>query len=74
MLMIRLRRMGGRNRPFYRIVVSDSRRVPGARAIEELGYYDPRKSPKVLQLNTERVEHWVSKGATLSQTMANLYK
>ena len=74
MLRIRLRRMGNRNRPFYRVVVSDSRRVPGAPALEELGYYDPLKTPKVVSLNSDRIEYWEKRGAVLSESVANLVK
>ncbi|MCB1053881.1 MAG: 30S ribosomal protein S16 [Acidobacteria bacterium] len=74
MLKIRLRRMGARNNPFYRVVVSDSRRVPQARAVEEIGYYDPTANPAVVQVDAERVQHWVEKGAQLSPTVARLVK
>ena len=73
MLKIRLRRMGSRHRPFYRVIVSDSRRVPtGGKPLEELGYYDPRRSPAVLELNRERLEHWVQNGAQVSATVKKL--
>ena len=74
MVKIRLRRMGSTHRPFYRVVVSDTRRVPTSSAIEEIGYYDPRKEPAVLEIKTERVEHWVGKGAQLSPTVKKLVK
>lgn len=72
MLKIRLRRQGSRNSPFYRIVLSDSRSTPFARAVEELGYYDPTKTPAVLSLKEERIDHWVAQGAQLSSTVAKL--
>ena len=72
MLKIRLRRMGSRHRPFYRVVVSDSRRVPRASALEEVGYYDPRKTPATLQMNVERVDYWMSHGAQPSDTVKKL--
>lgn len=72
MLKIRLRRMGSRHRPFYRVVISDGRSVPGATAIEEIGYYDPRKHPAVLSLDVERVEHWLARGAQPSDTVKRL--
>lgn len=72
MLKIRLSRKGSRHRPFYRVVVSDGRRRPGSSAIEELGYYDPTKSPSVISLNVDRVEHWVGLGAKPSGTVAKL--
>ena len=72
MLKIRLRRMGSRHRPFYRVVVSDSRRTPTASALEEVGYYDPRKKPAALSLDLDRVDHWVSNGAQPSSTVRRL--
>ncbi len=74
MLKIRLRRMGGRNQPVYRVVVSDSRRVPTAEAIDEIGSYDPRPNPAKVAIDKERLEHWVKSGATLSPTVAKLLK
>lgn len=72
MLKIRLRRQGSRNSPFYRIVLSDSRSTPFATAVEELGYYDPTKTPAVISLKEERIDHWVAQGAQLSPTVAKL--
>ena len=53
MLTIRLRRMGARNNPFYRVVVSDSRNTPTASAVEEIGHYDPTKNPAKVTIDTE---------------------
>ncbi len=72
MLKIRLRRMGNRNRPFYRIVVSDSRRVPTANAVEEIGHYDPHGDVKDAHIDVERAEHWISHGAKVSPAVAKL--
>jgi small subunit ribosomal protein S16 len=72
MVKIRLRRMGSRNHPFYRVVVSDSRKTPTGSALEEVGYYDPRREPIELKLDRERIDHWVSKGAQLSATVKKL--
>jgi small subunit ribosomal protein S16 len=72
MLMIRLRRMGGRNRPYYRVIVSDSRRATSSSALEELGVYDPARNPPVLKVDRERLGHWVEKGARLSPTLKKL--
>lgn len=72
MLKIRLRRMGSRHRPHYRVVVSDSRRTPTAAAIEEIGYYDPRKKPSVVKIDVERVRFWQDRGAQLSETVEQL--
>ena len=74
MVKIRLRRMGSRNHPFYRVVVSDARKVPTGAALDEIGYYDPRKQPAVVSIDRERVDRWVAKGALLSPTVAKLLK
>ena len=74
MVKIRLRRMGSRNHPFYRVVVSEARKVPNSAALDEIGYYDPRKQPAVVQIDRERLDSWVAKGATLSPTVAKLVK
>jgi small subunit ribosomal protein S16 len=72
MLKIRLRRMGARNRPFYRVVVSDSRRVPGAPAIDELGFWDPSRQPATLEVDRDRIDYWVRRGAGLSDSVRKL--
>lgn len=72
MLRIRLRRMGARNRPYYRIVVSDTRRTPRAEVLEELGSYDPVINPPALSFDRERARQWIQKGALLSPTVAAL--
>ncbi|MCP4657102.1 MAG: 30S ribosomal protein S16 [bacterium] len=72
MLKIRLRRMGSRHRPHYRVVVSDSRRAPTAASIEEIGYYDPRKKPSVVKIDVERARFWQDRGAQLSETVKQL--
>lgn len=72
MVKIRLRRMGARNRPYYRIVVSDSRLTSRAEVLEELGSYDPVVNPPVLSLDRDRARHWISKGALVSPTVASL--
>lgn len=70
MLRIRLRRMGLRNRPAYRVVVIDSRKARDGEYLESVGHYDPRT--KLLELKTERIGHWVSKGAQASDTVGRL--
>ena len=72
MVKIRLRRMGARNRPYYRIVVSDSRLTARAEVLEELGSYDPVPNPPVLSFDRERARHWIGKGASMSPTIASL--
>lgn len=74
MLKIRLRRMGARNAPFYRVVVSDSRSTPKASAVEEIGFYDPRRNPSLVSIDTARVDYWVSQGARVSATVAKLVR
>jgi small subunit ribosomal protein S16 len=72
MLKIRLRRVGGTNAPAYRIVVSDSRRTPTAKVVEELGHYDPTKNPPTLTLDREKAKAWIAKGAAASETVRKL--
>ena len=74
MLKIRLRRQGSRNHPFYRIVVSESRRTPRGRATEILGFYDPKREPPEVKIDLERYEHWVGHGAQPSDTVRSLVK
>jgi small subunit ribosomal protein S16 len=64
--------MGNRNRPFYRVVVSDSRKVPTADAVEEIGHYDPAGEPGAASINVERAEHWIANGAQVSPAVAKL--
>ncbi|MDP9121191.1 MAG: 30S ribosomal protein S16, partial [Acidobacteriota bacterium] len=66
------RRMGARHSPFYRVVVSDSRNVPTASAVEEVGHYDPTRNPAQVKLDAERIRYWVGKGAQLSPTVKKL--
>ena len=68
---IRLRRMGAKKAPFYRIVVADSR---GGRFIEELGYYDPTKDPKVVKIDMEKAQKWIANGAQPTDTVKSLLK
>jgi small subunit ribosomal protein S16 len=72
MLKIRLRRTGGTNAPAYRIVVSDSRRTPTAKVLEELGYYDPTKNPPLIDVDAEKAKAWIAKGAEASATVQKL--
>jgi small subunit ribosomal protein S16 len=69
MLKIRLRRMGARNRPYFRIVVSDSRLTARAEVLEELGHYDPITEPPRLGLDRDRIDYWISKGARITPTV-----
>lgn len=71
---IRLRRMGAKKAPFYRIVVADSRYPRDGRFIEELGYYDPTKEPSVLKVDDEKAKSWIAKGAQPTDTVKKLFK
>ena len=72
MVKIRLRRMGAKKAPFYRIVVADSRYPRDGRFIEEVGYYDPMKEPVVIKIEEEKVKDWLSKGAQPTETVKAL--
>ena len=71
---IRLRRMGAKKAPFYRIVVADSRYPRDGRFIEELGYYDPTKEPSVLKVDDEKAKSWIATGAQPTDTGKALLK
>ena len=70
--VIRLKRMGGKKKPHFKIVVCDSRVGPSGKFIEEVGIYDPSKSPALLNINKERVNYWISVGAKPSETVDSL--
>ena len=69
---IRLKRMGAKKKPFYRIVVADSRYPRDGRFIEELGYYNPTTKPTTFEVDAEKVQQWISKGAKPSDTVKAL--
>ena len=71
---IRLRRMGAKKAPFYRIVVADSRYPRDGRFIEEIGYYDPTKEPSVVKLDADKAKDWMSKGAQPTDTVKVIMK
>lgn len=71
---IKLRRMGAKKAPFYRIVVADSRYPRDGRFIEELGYYDPTKEPSVLKVDDEKAKSWIANGAQPTDTVKALLK
>lgn len=73
MLMIRLARTGARKQPHYRVVVIEKARRRDGRFLEIVGTYNPRTSPATVDLKRERIAHWVSKGARLSDTVNKLY-
>ena len=71
---IRLRRMGAKKAPHYRIVVADSRYPRDGRFIEEIGYYDPTKEPSVIKVDTEKADKWIANGAQPTDTVKKLLK
>ena len=71
---IRLRRMGAKKRPFYRVVVADSRFPRDGRFIEEIGIYDPTKEPSVFEIDAEKAKKWIETGAQPTDTVRNLLK
>jgi len=71
-LIIRLARMGARKQPFYRVVVIDKERARNGRALEIVGLYNPRTNPATVDLKRERIDHWVSKGAQVSDRVEKL--
>lgn len=72
MLTIRLSRTGRKNQPLYRVIISEKGRDPWGNALEILGHYNPRRHPRELVLDVERVKYWLSKGADASETVWNL--
>jgi small subunit ribosomal protein S16 len=74
MLSIRLRRTGTTKRPYYRVVVADSRSWRDGRFVEILGHYDPRKDPAVVKIDALRAQYWIGKGAQASDTVRSLLK
>jgi len=74
MVKIRLRRMGAKKAPFYRIVVADSRYPRDGRFIEEIGTYDPTAEPAALKVDTERAQAWIKTGAQPTETVRALLK
>lgn len=72
MLSIRLRRTGSTKRPYYRVVVADSRAWRDGRFVEVLGHYDPRRDPAVVKIDQERAKHWIGLGARASDTVRSL--
>ncbi len=72
MLKIRLRRMGSKQDPFYRVVVSDSRSTPNGRFVDVLGTYDPGSDPADVKIDVAKAEGWIQKGAHPSDTVKSL--
>lgn len=74
MVKIRLRRLGAKKAPFYRVVVADSRFARDGRFIEEIGYYDPTKEPSVIKIDEEKAKQWLASGAQPTDTVRGLLK
>ncbi len=74
MVKIRLRRMGAKKAPFYRVVVADSRSPRDGRFIEEIGYYNPMTNPAEIKIDAEKAEKWLNNGAQPTETVRVLLK
>ena len=74
MVKIRLRRMGAKKAPFYRVVVADSRSPRDGRFIEEIGYYNPMTNPAEIKIDAEKAEKWLKNGAQPTETVRVLLK
>ena len=74
MVKIRLKRMGAHKKPFYRVVVADSRTQRDGRFIEEIGYFDPMTEPNVIKIDSEKAQKWLGQGAQPTDTVRDLLK
>ena len=74
MVKIRLRRMGAKKAPFYRVIVADSRSPRDGRCIEEIGTYDPLTQPATINIDMERAKYWIANGAQPTDTVRGLLK
>ena len=74
MVKIRLRRMGAKKAPYYRIVVADSRSPRDGRCIEEIGTYNPLTAPATVTVDAEKAQHWIKNGAQPTDTVRSLLK
>lgn len=74
MVVIRMRRAGSKKRPFFRIVVTDSRAARDSSFVEILGHYNPRTKPAIVKVDAERVNFWIQKGAQPSDSVRTLIK
>ena len=74
MVKIRLRRMGAKKAPFYRVVVADSRFPRDGRFIEEIGTYDPNKEPSEVKIDSEKAKQWIANGAQPTDTVKDILK
>ena len=74
MVKIRLRRMGAKKAPFYRVVVADSRFARDGRFLAEIGYYDPTNAPSVVKIDADKAKQWLANGAQPTDTVRVLLK
>ncbi|MBR2860695.1 MAG: 30S ribosomal protein S16 [Clostridia bacterium] len=74
MVKIRLKRLGAKKAPFYRVVVSESRNARGGKSIANIGYYNPMTEPADIKIDVEAAKDWISKGAQPSETVKKLLK
>jgi small subunit ribosomal protein S16 len=74
MVKIRMKRMGMKKKPFYRIVVADERASRDGRFIDEIGYYNPVSNPVELKIDNEKAQQWIKNGAQLTDTVRGLLK
>lgn len=71
-VVIRLKRIGAKNRPFFRIVVTEKRSKINGKNVEEIGYYNPLEKPPVVNINRQKLEEWLKNGAQLSATVSKI--
>ena len=74
MVKIRLRRMGAKKAPFYRVIVADSRAPRDGKCIEEIGTFDPMKTPAIVNIDAEKAQQWIKNGAQPTDTVKALFK
>ncbi len=74
MVVIRMMRVGSKKKPYFRVVVTEARSARESSFVENVGTYNPRSKPAVVQINKERVEHWLKKGAKASDSVRTLIK
>ena len=74
MVKIRLKRMGAHKKPFYRVVVADSRTPRNGKFIEEIGTYDPKAEPAAVKVDVERAQYWIKNGAQPTDTVKDILK
>ncbi len=70
---IRMKRLGAKKAPFYRIVVADSRRARNGRFIEEIGFYNPISEPRMFRIDADKVKNWIANGAQMTDTVKRIF-